>query len=66
MVSSFAQGVVVLGAVCCVLGCLCQTVAAVPSERQTHELMLLDSLGRRGIMSSSDQDTLMDMLGRST
>lgn len=42
-------------------------VRAVPSQRQTQELMLLDALGKKGIMGSLEhtQGTLIDMLGRS-
>lgn len=36
-----------------------------PSDRQTRELLLLDSLGKKGIMGTADQDTIIDMLGRS-
>lgn len=39
--------------------------ATTPSDRQTRELLLLDSLGRKGIMGSADQDTIIEMLGRS-
>lgn len=42
-------------------------VQTVPSQRQTEELMLLDSLGRKGVMGSLEntQGALIDMLGRS-
>lgn len=39
-------------------------VKTVPNERQAQELLLLDSLGKKGGWSS-DQGTLMEMLGRS-
>ncbi|XP_060533018.1 serine proteinase stubble [Cylas formicarius] len=35
-----------------------------PNEKQAQELILLDSLGKRGGVVASDQDTLVDMLGR--
>lgn len=40
------------------------TVDAVPSEKQTQEILLLDALGRRS-NTHQDHDTFMDMLGRS-
>ncbi|XP_028141736.1 serine proteinase stubble isoform X3 [Diabrotica virgifera virgifera] len=39
-------------------------VRTVPNERQAQELLLLDNLGKRGGVSTSDHGTLMDMLGR--
>lgn len=39
-------------------------VRTLPNERQAHELMLLENLGKRGGVSS-DQDTLMDLVSRS-
>ncbi|KAG5868804.1 hypothetical protein JTB14_032484 [Gonioctena quinquepunctata] len=39
-------------------------VRTVPNEKQAHELLLLDNLGKRGGVSSSDPGTLMEMLGR--
>lgn len=39
------------------------SVCAAPSEQQTQELLLLDSLGRRSV-ATHDRDTFMDMLGR--
>lgn len=42
-------------------------VDTIPSQRQTQELMLLDALGRKGVMGSLEhtQGALIDMLGRS-
>lgn len=39
-------------------------VRTLPNERQAHELMLLENLGKRGGVSS-DQETLMDLVSRS-
>ncbi|CAG9855976.1 unnamed protein product [Phyllotreta striolata] len=39
-------------------------VKPVPNERQAQELLLLDTLGKRGSVSMKDHGTLMDMLGR--
>lgn len=41
-------------------------VRTLPNERQAQELMLLDTLGKRGGMVAAEHSTLIDMLGRST
>lgn len=41
-------------------------IGTVPSERQTQELMLLEALGRRNPLGTSDAQGIIDMLGRST
>ncbi|XP_074042201.1 trypsin II-P29 isoform X2 [Leptinotarsa decemlineata] len=39
-------------------------VRTIPNEKQAQELLLLDDLGRRGGVSTSNHETLMEMLGR--
>ncbi|KAJ8924317.1 hypothetical protein NQ315_007110 [Exocentrus adspersus] len=39
-------------------------VRTLPNERQAHELMMLDDLGKRGGVSGSDHATFMELLGR--
>lgn len=39
-------------------------VRTLPNERQAHELMLLEDLGKKGGMST-DHDTLMGLVSRS-
>lgn len=46
------------------LSCVIKSVDSIPSDRQRHEILLLDSLGRRSA-ANQDYDTFMDMLGRS-
>lgn len=41
------------------------SVRTLPNEKQAQELLLLDTLGKRGGVGSGGQDSLMDMLGRS-
>lgn len=58
----------VVSAVVLLMFVVCKVVdagASSPSDRQTRELLLLDSLGKKGIMGSADQDTIIEMLGRS-
>lgn len=42
------------------------SIGTVPSERQTQELMLLEALGRRNPIGTTDAQGIIDMLGRST
>ncbi|XP_066262472.1 trypsin II-P29 isoform X4 [Euwallacea similis] len=39
-------------------------VRTLPNEKQAQELLLLDSLGKRGAVSTGSHDSLMEMLGR--
>lgn len=63
--SSSSSFMGVVGAVVLLLVVCCGAESIAPSDRQTRELLLLDSLGGKGIMGSADQDTIIDMLGRS-
>lgn len=40
-------------------------VRTLPNEKQAQELLLLDSLAKKGSTGLGSQDSLMEMLGRS-
>lgn len=66
MIAVFDKVAVMVMTTCCVLVSVIETVAAVPNEQQTQELLLLGALGRRAPISSPEVQGLVDMLGRST
>uniref|UniRef100_A0AAR5QDD7 Peptidase S1 domain-containing protein n=1 Tax=Dendroctonus ponderosae TaxID=77166 RepID=A0AAR5QDD7_DENPD len=47
-----------------VISTVINSVRTLPNEKQAQELLLLDTLGKRGGVPSGTQDSLMDMLGR--
>lgn len=48
-----------------IISTVINSVRTLPNEKQAQELLLLDTLGKRGGVPSGAQDSLMDMLGRS-
>lgn len=62
------NGAVSTGTVCrlVLVAVWCYGVNAIPSQRQTQELMILDALGRKGAsLADHTQGSLIDILGRS-
>jgi hypothetical protein len=47
-----------------VLVMVLEGVRTLPNERQAQELLLLDALGKRSGVGSTEQNSLIDMLGR--